>query len=84
MKSSEILNRVDHTLLNQSATLADIKRICDEAVAHQTASICINPCYVKEAVRYLHGRIPVCTVVGFPLGSCTTATKVFEIGRAHV
>ena len=59
-----------------------IKTLCNEAVAYKTASVCINPGHVKAAAQYLAGRIPVCTVVGFPLGATTTAAKVFEAKEA--
>lgn len=82
MTKQEILSHVDHTLLSANATWADIKTICDEASQNHTASICINPGYVKQAVNYLQGAVPVCTVVGFPLGATDTATKVFETKTA--
>ncbi len=82
MTREEILSRVDHTLLKPEATWQDIRRLCDEAVENRTASICINPGYVRRAAEYLAGRMPVCTVVGFPLGATDTATKVFEAKTA--
>ena len=82
MTRQEILATVDHTLLKTEATWEDIQRICDEAVENHTASICINPSYIKQAVEYLQGRVPVCTVIGFPLGANTTAVKVFEAEQA--
>lgn len=78
MERQEILNKVDHTLLAQTATWEEIKTICDDAVTFQTASVCIPPSYVKQAAQYLEGRIPVCTVIGFPNGYNTTAVKCFE------
>ena len=69
MNREEILSHVDHTLLKPEATWPQIQVICDEAVENHTASICINTCYVRQAVEYLAGRIPVCCVVGFPLGA---------------
>lgn len=78
MEISEILSHVDHTLLTQTATWAEIRRICDDAVNYKTASVCIPPSYVKRAAEYLAGRIPVCTVIGFPNGYATTAVKVLE------
>lgn len=78
MTNQEILARVDHTLLKADATKADIKRICEEAMANNTASICINPGFIEYAVGILENKIPVCTVIGFPLGAMTTASKVFE------
>lgn len=82
MNKAEIMAMVDHTLLKQEATWDDIKKICDEAMENHTASICINPCYVKEAAEYMKGAIPVCTVIGFPLGATDTKTKVFEAQTA--
>ena len=82
MTKQEILARVDHTLLKPEARWQDIQKLCDEAVEYHTASICINPCYVRQAVEYLAGRVPVCTVIGFPLGATSTQTKLFEVKQA--
>jgi len=78
MDVKEILRHVDHTLLLQPSTWAEIKQICDDAVKYGTASVCIPPCYVKEAADYLQGKMAVCTVIGFPNGNVTTAVKEFE------
>lgn len=78
MTKSELLSHVDHTLLKPDAIWEDIRRLCDEAVENGTASVCINPCWVKRAAEYLSGRVPVCTVIGFPLGAASTAAKVTE------
>ncbi len=78
MEYSEILKHVDHTLLLQGATWDGIRQICDDAVAYQTASVCIPPSYVKQASEYLGDRMPVCTVIGFPNGYMTTKAKEFE------
>ena len=78
MDIKDITSKVDHTLLQQQATWNEIKEICDDAVTYQTASICIPASYVKQAADYLQGKIPVCTVIGFPNGYSTTAVKVFE------
>lgn len=78
MEIREMLKHVDHTLLAQSATWAEIKKICDEAMEYGTASVCIPPSYVKEAADYLAGNVAVCTVVGFPNGYMTTKAKEFE------
>ena len=78
MDQKEILKHVDHTLLLQGATWDEIRQICDEAVAYQTASVCIPPSYVKQASEYLDGKMAVCTVIGFPNGYMTTAAKEFE------
>ena len=82
MNREEILSHVDHTLLKPEATWPQIQQLCDEAIANHTASICINTCYVKQAVEYMAGRIPVCCVVGFPLGAMDTASKAFEAKTA--
>ena len=82
MTREEILARVDHTLLKPEARWEDIRRICDEAVENHTASICINPCYVRRAAEYLDGRVPVCTVIGFPLGATSTQAKIEETKQA--
>lgn len=78
MDQKEILKHVDHTLLLQGATWDEIRQICDDAVAYQTASVCIPPSYVKQAGEYLDGKMAVCTVIGFPNGYMTTAAKEFE------
>ena len=82
MTREEILARVDHTLLRPEARWEDVRKICDEALEYHTASICINPCYVRQAAEYLAGRVPVCTVIGFPLGATTTRTKIEETKQA--
>jgi len=78
MDVKKILKHVDHTLLLQTSTWAEIRQICDDAVMYGTASVCIPPCYVKKAADYLQGKMTVCTVVGFPNGNVTTAVKEFE------
>ena len=78
MNDNEVFQYVDHTLLKQEATWEDIKKICDDAMTYKTASVCIPPCYVKKAAKYMQGKIKVCTVIGFPNGNMTTAAKVFE------
>lgn len=76
--SKKLLAMVDHTLLLQTADWEQIKTLCDEAVAYGTASVCIPPCYVKQAKEYVKDRMKICTVIGFPNGNTTTAVKVFE------
>ncbi len=78
MEKKEILNRVDHTLLLQTATWEEIRQILDDAIKYETASACIPPAYVKQAAEYVDGKLPICTVIGFPNGYNTTAVKVFE------
>ena len=82
MTREEILSHVDHTLLKPEATWPQIQTLCDEAIANHTASVCINTCYVKQAVEYMAGRIPVCCVVGFPLGAMDPKSKAFEAKTA--
>ena len=77
-----ILSRVDHTLLSQTATWEQIKAICDDGVKYGCASVCIPASYVKQAAEYVDGKIAVCTVIGFPNGYDTTAAKCFEAGDA--
>ena len=78
MNTSDVLKIVDHTLLAQAATWAEIREILDDAMKFQTASACIPAAYVKQAAEYVEGKLPICTVIGFPNGYSTTATKVFE------
>ena len=82
MTYREILSKVDHTLLKQGSTWEQIKEICDDGVRFQTASVCIPPSFVKRAVEYLDGKLPVCTVIGFPNGYNTTAVKAAETKEA--
>jgi deoxyribose-phosphate aldolase len=78
MDKEKILSSCDHTLLLQGSTWEEIRGICDDAMKYHTASVCIPPCYVKQAADYMKGRIKVCTVIGFPNGNMTSAVKVFE------
>ena len=82
MNLKELLSHVDHTLLTQTATWAEIKHICDDGAHYGCASVCIPASYVKQAAAYLAGKCPVCTVIGFPNGYSTTAAKVFEAADA--
>ncbi len=82
MKTSDVLKIVDHTLLAQTATWAQIREILDDAMKYHTASACIPAAYVKQAAEYVQGRLPICTVIGFPNGYSTTETKVFEAKNA--
>ena len=79
---AEILSKVDHTLLKPEATWPQVQTLCDEAVRYHTASVCINTYYVRQAAKYLAGRVPVCCVVGFPLGAMDTKSKAFEAKTA--
>ncbi len=78
MEIKEILAKCDHTLLSQGATWAEIKTICDDGIKYGTASVCIPASYVKEAKDYVGDKLAICTVIGFPNGYSTTATKCFE------
>jgi deoxyribose-phosphate aldolase len=82
MNITEILGRCDHTLLLQTATWEEIRAICDDGMKYQTASVCIPPCYVKQAKEYVGDRLAICTVIGFPNGDSTTAVKCFETAEA--
>ncbi len=78
----EILARVDHTLLKPEATWEEVKALCDEGLWGGVASLCLSPCHVKAAADYVEGRVPICTVIGFPHGTQTGNTKVFETREA--
>ena len=78
MDKKEILSIVDHTLLTQAATWAEIKQILDDGIKYKAASACIPASYVKQAKEYVGDKLPICTVIGFPNGYSTTAVKVFE------
>lgn len=78
MNHSDVLSKVDHTLLSQASTWEQIKAICDDAIKYQTASVCIPPSFVKRAKEYVKDALAICTVIGFPNGYNTTAAKLFE------
>lgn len=82
MDKKDILSRVDHTLLKQTATWEQIEKLCREGLEYAAASVCIPPCYVKQAKDFVGDKLAVCTVIGFPNGNMTTAVKVFETGDA--
>ena len=82
MNLTDILAKCDHTLLTQTATWEDIRAICDDGMRYHTASVCIPACYVKQAKDYVEGRLPICTVIGFPNGYDTTAAKCFMASDA--
>ncbi len=75
---SKILSACDHTLLKQDCTWEQIKKLCDEGIEYSVASVCIPASFVKQASEYVNGRLPICTVIGFPNGYSTTAAKCFE------
>ena len=78
MDRTDILSKVDHTLLTPVATWEQVKTVCEEGLEFSTASVCIPPRYVKQASAYVGNRLKVCTVVGFPNGYSTPEVKVFE------
>ena len=82
MELSEILAKCDHTLLAQSATWSDIKAICDDGMKYATASVCIPASFVKQAKDYVGDKLAICTVIGFPNGYATTASKCFMASDA--
>ena len=82
MEIKEILAAVDHTLLAQTATWDEIRAICDDGIRYGCASVCIPSGYVKQAAEYVAGKLPICTVIGFPNGYETTASKCFQTADA--
>ncbi len=78
MDIQDILSKCDHTLLRVDCTGEEIRRLCDEAIRYRCASVCIPPCHVAGAKRYVGDRLTICTVIGFPNGYMTTAAKAFE------
>ena len=74
---------IDHTLLKPEASESDIKKLCNEAIQFGFASVCVNPSWVKKAAEFLEGSsVPVCTVIGFPLGATLPDVKAYEARRA--
>ena len=82
MEVKDILAKCDHTLLSPTATWADIRAICDDGMKYGCASVCIPAAYVKQAAEYVEGKLPICTVIGFPNGYDTTAAKCFMASDA--
>ena len=78
LDTKEILAKVDHTLLAQTSTWPEIRDLLDDAIKYETASVCIPPCFVKQAKEYAAGRMAICTVIGFPNGNHTTKAKIME------
>ena len=81
MTNKEMLTYVDHTLLKPTATWNQIKTLCEEAMKYHTASVCI-PCSFISRAHEAFPELNLCTVVGFPLGYSTTASKLFETREA--
>lgn len=82
MELEEILSKVDHTNLKQTATWDDMRVLCDEGVKYKVASVCIPPCFVQCVKKTYGNTLKVCTVIGFPNGYNTTEVKVFEASNA--
>lgn len=78
MNKQEILNKVDHTILAQTTKWEDIKKICDDGIKFNVASVCIPPSYVEETKKYVGEKLKICTVIGFPNGYNTTNVKIYE------
>ena len=82
MDIKDILEKCDHTLLRVDCTGEEIRALCDQAIRYHCASVCIPPCHVAGAKRYVGDRLTLCTVIGFPNGYMTTAAKAFEAADA--
>ena len=82
MELREILEKCDHTLLRVDCSAEEIHTLCDQAIRFNCASVCIPPCHVAGAKRYVGGKMKICTVIGFPNGYMTTAAKAFEAADA--
>ena len=82
MDIKELLKYCDHTLLRVDCTEAEIKKLCDQAIKYGCASVCIPPCHVPGAKRYVGDRMKICTVIGFPNGYMSSAAKAFETADA--
>ena len=82
MEIRDILKMCDHTLLRTDCTAEEIKTLCDQAIKYECASVCIPPCHVYGAKRYVGDRMKICTVIGFPNGYMTSAAKAFEAADA--
>ena len=82
MDIKTILSRVDHTLLRPDATTAEVLALCDEGIRYGCASVCISPCFLEAARAHTKGKIPLCTVIGFPNGAMRTEAKCFEAADA--
>ena len=82
MDIKDILEKCDHTLLRVDCTSGEIRALCDQAIKYNCASVCIPPCHVPGAKRYVGDKLKICTVIGFPNGYMTTAAKAFEAADA--
>ena len=82
MEIKDILEKCDHTLLRVDCTSEEIRKLCDQAIKYNCASVCIPPCHIPGAKRYVGDKLTLCTVIGFPNGYMTTAAKAFEAADA--
>ena len=82
MEAKEILAKVDHTLLKQTATWEEIKRICEEAKTYHTATVMVPSCFISRIKETYGEAVKAATVVGFPNGNCNTAAKIAETAQA--
>jgi deoxyribose-phosphate aldolase len=82
MEIGEILSMIDHTIIKQGACWDEVQSILDEGVKHHAACVCIPSCYLGQAKDYVGAAVPVGTVIGFPYGYSTTASKIFEVREA--
>ncbi len=83
LTQSALAGMIDHTLLKAEATSGEIETLCQEALQHRFASVCVNPVRVNQAANLLHDSdVKVCTVIGFPLGATSSAVKAMEVIRA--
>ena len=82
MDIRDILEKCDHTLLRVDCTSEEIRTLCDQAIRYNCASVCIPPCHVAGAKRYVGDKLTLCTVIGFPNGYMTSAAKAFEAADA--
>ncbi|MCR5663296.1 MAG: deoxyribose-phosphate aldolase [Oscillospiraceae bacterium] len=82
MELREILKKCDHTLLRVDCTSEEIRRLCDQGIKYECASVCIPPCHVAGAKRYVKDALKICTVIGFPNGYMTSAAKAWEAADA--
>ena len=82
MEIKDILKKCDHTLLRVDCTSEEIRRLCDQGMRYDCASVCIPPCHVAGAKRYVGDKLKICTVIGFPNGYMTSAAKAFEAADA--
>ena len=82
MEKKKMMHTIDHTLLKQDATWEQIRNLCIEGMENEVASVCIPPSFVKQAAEFVDGKLPICTVIGFPNGYQTTAIKAMEAAQA--